>query len=324
MILAQHLALRAMVKRIAAVGECMLEFAPDGHGLWRLGFAGDTFNTIWTMRALMPQETAVDFVSAFGDDPFSKDQLGFFATNGIGIAASPRIAGGRPGLYAITLDKHERSFTYWRRDAVARQLADDGDKLRESLTARHLIYFSGITLAILEEDARTRLLAALKDAKTAGSLLAFDPNYRPRLWASAEMARSSIESAAAIADIVLPSFDDEKLLFGDREISETATRLRQLGVAEFVIKNGDGAALLHAEGDTQVISGVKVAHPVDTSGAGDAFNGAYLAARISGKGPSASVSFAHSVAASSTEIRGALMPIESLAEAAKSLADDKG
>lgn len=312
------------MKRIAAVGECMLEFAPDGNGLWRLGFAGDTFNTLWTIRALLPQGTVIDFVSAFGDDPFSKDQLGFFATHGIGIAASPRIAGGRPGLYAITLDKHERSFTYWRGDAVARRLADDGDRLRDSLAARHLVYFSGVTLAILEGGARATLLSALKKAKAAGSLLAFDPNYRPRLWASAEMARSSIEEAAAIADIVLPSFDDEKLLFGDGEISDTARRLQQLGVTEFVVKNGAGAALLHAAGDTQVIAGIKVAHPIDTSGAGDAFNGAYLAARLSGKNPSASVAFAHMVAASSTEVRGALVPVELLAQASNSLTDNEG
>ena len=82
---------------------------PAGAGPnWRMGFAGDTFNTLWALRALTGDAPA-DYVSAFGDDPFSHDQIAFFAENGIGIGASPLIPGARPGLYAITLTGAERS-----------------------------------------------------------------------------------------------------------------------------------------------------------------------------------------------------------------------
>src|SRR5262245_28677923 len=114
-----------MAKGIASVGECMIELSGADGSLWRLGFAGDTFNTLWALKALAGDERIVDYVSAFGDDPFSRDQMAFFADNGIGIASSPVIAGARPGLYAITLTGAERSFTYWRADAAARRLADD-------------------------------------------------------------------------------------------------------------------------------------------------------------------------------------------------------
>src|SRR5690606_34968657 len=109
-----------------------------------------------------------------------------------GTASSPRMPGARPGLYAISLKGAERSFTYWRGGAAARRLADDPATLTRSLAGRSLVYFSGITLAILPPAARKTLAASLRDARAAGSLIAFDPNYRPRLWSSPEETRETL------------------------------------------------------------------------------------------------------------------------------------
>ncbi|WP_292456762.1 PfkB family carbohydrate kinase, partial [Mesorhizobium sp.] len=166
-------------KGIASIGECMIELSGQTGDSWRMGFAGDTFNTLWALHALSPEHPAT-YVSAFGDDPFSRDQIAFFGQNGIGIGNSPVIAGARPGLYAITLTGAERAFTYWRSDAAARQLASDPAALAKSLQNQALVYFSGITVAILDEAARKTLLTAIGAARAAGSLVAFDPNYRPR------------------------------------------------------------------------------------------------------------------------------------------------
>lgn len=298
--------------RIAAIGECMVEFAPDGQDGWQMGFAGDTFNTLWTLRGLLPGDVSTDYVSAFGDDEFSRRQLAFFAQNGIGTANSPRFAGGRPGLYAITLDGAERSFTYWRSDSVACRLAEDRDALARSLQERALVYFSGITLAILTPAARRDLLAAVGAARAQGSLVAFDPNYRPRLWPDRATAVAAITEAERIADIVLPTFDDERSLFDDTDLPATVRRLAGLDVPECVIKNGGQPAVLCVGGKTFEIAAESGAKAVDTSGAGDAFNGAYLAARLQGSTPSDAVRFAHRVAALAIGVRGALTPFEVL------------
>ena len=117
---------------VASIGECMLELSGQTGPNWRMGFAGDTFNTLWALHALSGERPAT-YVSAFGDDPFSQGQISFFAENGIGIGASPVIPGARPGLYAITLTGAERAFTYWRSDAAARRLASDPLALAKSL-----------------------------------------------------------------------------------------------------------------------------------------------------------------------------------------------
>ncbi|TIN26755.1 sugar kinase [Mesorhizobium sp.] len=295
---------------VASIGECMLELSGQAGPNWRMGFAGDTFNTLWALHALSGDRPAT-YVSAFGDDPFSRDQIDFFAQNGIGIGASPIIPGARPGLYAITLTGAERSFTYWRGDAAARQLASDAAALAKSLENQALVYFSGITLAILDDAARKTLLAAVAKARADGSLVAFDPNYRPRLWRRREEAQTAILDAMAVSDIALPTFPDEQMLFGDAAPQATAERLGRL-VAEIVIKNGEEPALIAANGTPQPVPAVHVAAPVDTTGAGDSFNGAYLAARIAGDAPTAAVLRAHRVAAAVVEVRGALAPFETL------------
>ena len=295
---------------VASIGECMLELSGQTGPNWRMGFAGDTFNTLWALHALSGDRPAT-YVSAFGDDPFSQGQIAFFAENGIGIGASPVIPGARPGLYAITLTGAERAFTYWRSDAAARRLASDPAALTKSLEKQALVYFSGITLAILDAAARKTLLAAIAKAREAGSLVAFDPNYRPRLWHSREDAQVAILEALAVTDIALPTFPDEQMLFGDAAPQATAERLGKL-VGEVVVKNGEQPALISENGTLQTVSAVHVAAPVDTTGAGDSFNGGYLAARLAGHAPAEAVLRAHRVAAAVVQVRGALAPFETL------------
>jgi len=297
---------------IASIGECMLELSGQAGPNWRMGFAGDTFNTLWALHALSDRRAT--YVSAFGDDPFSHDQIGFFAQNGIGIGASPVIPGARPGLYAISLAGAERSFTYWRGDAAARQLASDPAALAKSLQNQSLVYFSGITLAILDEAARKVLLAAVAIARGAGSQIAFDPNYRPRLWRKREDAQAAILEALAVTDIALPTFPDEQMLFGDAAPEATAERLARI-VGEIVVKNGEEPALVVSNGVTERVPAVHVAAPVDTTGAGDSFNGGYLAARLAGHAPTDAAGHAHRVAAAVVQVRGALAPFEVLRKA---------
>lgn len=295
---------------IASIGECMLELSGQTGPNWRMGFAGDTFNTLWALHALSGERLAT-YVSAFGDDPFSQGQISFFAENGIGIGASPIIPGARPGLYAITLTGAERAFTYWRGDAAARRLASDPAALAKSLENQALVYFSGITLAILDAAARKTLLAAVAKARAAGSLVAFDPNYRPRLWQSREEAQAAILDALVVTDIALPTFPDEQMLFGDTAPQATAARFGKL-VGEVVVKNGEEPALIATGGTLQPVPAQHVATPVDTTGAGDSFNGGYLAARLAGHAPAEAVQRAHRVAAAVVQVRGALAPFETL------------
>jgi 2-dehydro-3-deoxygluconokinase len=294
----------------ASIGECMIELSGRDSDLWHMGFAGDTFNTAWYARAISPQESAVAYVTALGDDPFSARMRNFIGNAGIATDRIRTIPGRRPGLYAITLSGAERTFTYWRADSAARQLADEEDWLGEALNGAELLYFSGITLAILAASARARLIRLLVQRREDGCRIAFDPNFRPALWLDLGEARAAMETAYRTADVVLPTFDDEAKLFGDNSPEATLKRVAAFGVSEIVVKNGDNPSLLAANGEQAEIPAVKPKRVVDTTGAGDSFGGAYLAARLIGMDPARAARLGHHVAARVIGVKGALARID--------------
>jgi 2-dehydro-3-deoxygluconokinase len=298
--------------RFLSIGECMVELSQAKDGHLRKGFAGDTLNTAWYARACLNEDWAVDYFTALGDDAMSDEMAAFIAKAGIGTGHIRRIRGKTPGLYMINLKDGERTFSYWRDSSAARQLAADGDRLREAIEASDVIYFSGITLAILTHEDVETLLSELRRARAVGKLVVFDPNVRPRLWSSFDAMHTTISEGARTATIVMPSFDDEASHFGDDSISGTIHRYRALGARMVVVKNGaEGATIGTAEGETHVPA-VKVSKIVDTTSAGDSFNGAFLSEYLKAHDPIAAARFAAKVAAKVIGQHGALVAPEKL------------
>jgi 2-dehydro-3-deoxygluconokinase len=297
--------------RIVCIGEAMLELSRQGEN-WRLGYGGDTLNTaIHLARA----GHDVAYLTAIGCDPLSSGLKAEWAAEGIDTSLVLTHEARSTGLYAIsTDDMGERSFSYWRDSSAAREMfALPGIKAALAVAEQaDLIVYSLITLAILPPEGREQLFALCKRVRARGGKVAFDGNYRPRLWANAAEAREARDAGIACADIGLPMLEDELSL------SETPNRhaelvsasmpqtsnsskveawtLKQvqgddggadgvnahwttLGCPETIVKLGaNGARLL----DGTILPPPEILHPVDTSGAGDAFNGGYLAARMDG------------------------------------------
>lgn len=295
-------------KSFLAIGECMIEMAREASGAWKLGVAGDTLNTAWYFRrCTAPDDWSVDYFTRLGTDRQSGRITDFIAAAGIGTGHIVRDPSRQPGLYMIDLDAGERSFTYWRGQSAARLLADDEVLLRAAVEASDVVYFSGITLAILAPDRRDVLLSVVADARRAGRTTVFDPNVRPRLWESADETRRRILQAAAAAAIVLPSFDDERALFGDPTPEACARRYLAAGSGEVVVKNGGGDLCIAGAHEMQSLHVEDRIAPVDTTGAGDSFNGAYLARRLSGGDPLEAARHGHGVAREVVRHHGALV-----------------
>ena len=293
--------------RIVSVGECMLELSPAGGDLHSAAFAGDTFNTAWYLARLRP-DWRVDYLSAVGEDGLSRRMLAFMDGAGIGTGGVRTVPGATVGLYMIELRDGERSFTYWRSDSAARRLAEDAGHLARTLEGAALAYLSGITLAILPPEGRRTLLAALAEARRGGTRVAFDPNIRPRLWTDADTMTGTIMEAAAQADIVLPSFEDDAAAFGDGEAEATLARYLAAGASEVVVKDGPNHVVASIAGE-RFEAMPPQARAVDTTAAGDSFNAGYLAARLAGQAPGDCLAEAAALAARVIGGRGALVPV---------------
>ena len=295
-----------MAKRFVSVGECMIELAGGEERQYRMGLAGDTLNTVWYARARLGADWQTDYVTALGDDDYSAEMRSFLDANGIATGHIQTVPGRRPGLYLIRQKEGDRHFTYWRENSAARLLAEVPEVLEAAFAGAALIYFSGITLAILTPRARGRLLKQIVRARDAGAMVAFDPNARPALWRSPAVMGSTTTVAAGLSTIVLPTFGDEVPVFGDRSAGETRERYLSLGVPEVVVRDGANPALIGFGEQRQSVAPTP-GQVVDATGAGDSFNGAYLAARLEGASPAEAAAAAHRVAGVVIGHRGALV-----------------
>lgn len=293
------------------LGECMVEMAPTQDGLFRQGFAGDVFNTLWYAARLLDPVWRVRFHTALGEDDLSRDLGAFAAAAGIDCGAAPRLPGATPGLYMIHLHECERRFTYWRGQSAARRMMEDAALAARQIEAADVVYLSGITLAILPPADRAALVGLCAGARAAGKVVAFDPNIRPALWEDVATMRAAITAAAGTASLVLPSLDDEVAAFGDAGPAETLNRYLAAGAEIVVVKNGAGPVLTAtASGDeseeysTPALEG----RVVDTTAAGDAFNAAFLAAWLAGGDLAVAVRAGQGVAARTVQGHGALVP----------------
>lgn len=297
--------------RVVAIGEAMIEMAVVGPETYRRSFAGDTFNTAWHMAQLGGLHLDVGLLTKVGSDTVSDSFVKMLRDDGIDTTKVSRDPDRTMGLYMIELNKGERSFSYWRDASAARRLADDVAWLKQAVDGSGLIHLSGITLGILDAHARDQLFAVLAAARKAGARICFDPNVRLKIWHSLDEAREVMTNAFSIADIALPSFDDEANLWGDQSPDHTINRIGNLGVTEIVVKNGAGQVRINTDGGrdipTQAASDVR-----DTSGAGDAFNAGYLAARLSGMRPAESVGCGQALALEVIRHFGARIPKSSM------------
>ena len=194
--------------RVASIGECMIELSQAGNGLLRRGWGGDTLNTAVYLARL---GVAVDYVTALGDDPLSEEMVAAWRAEGVGTSCVMRVPGRLPGLYLITTDAAgQRRFDYWRDSAPARLLFDlpETGEIVAALSGYDLVYVSGISLSLYGEAGRERLLAALDGTRASGGRVAFDTNFRARLWPDRTLARAAYRAALQRADVVLASTED--------------------------------------------------------------------------------------------------------------------
>jgi 2-dehydro-3-deoxygluconokinase len=301
-----------------AFGECMIELQGEAFGAMRQSFGGDTLNmAVYLARCAGPRLT-VGYATAVGDDPLSAGLLTRWAAEGLELSAVRRLPGKLPGLYQIATDASgERHFSYWRGQSAARdyfETPEGATPLEQQAGDLAALVFSGISLAILPPAGRARLLALALRLKAGGTRVVFDNNYRPKLWADASEARAAHAKACALADIALLTLDDEQLLWGTAATEQLQDTLA-LPCPEIVVKRGAAATLVRQLGqELAEVPTRPVAQVVDTTAAGDAFAGAYLAARLAGQTAEAAAASGNALAALVVQHRGALIPLGAMPE----------
>jgi 2-dehydro-3-deoxygluconokinase len=287
----------------------MVELRAVGEDTFARSYAGDVYNTAVYLKRSFPG-AQVQFLTATGNDAMSDAMRRRWKEQGIDDALAFSVDGGSAGLYLIETDAFgERSFHYWRSNSAAKRwlalLEARGDA---ALRGADIVYFSGISLAILDPDERAAAIDLLRRLRTHVGRIAFDPNVRPRLWQSTHAAVHSLRAALSACDIALPSAEDLASLFQVDEPMPQAELLMEMGVSEAAVTVGADGCVIAAGGLRTQLPGLRVERVVDTSGAGDAFNGVYLAHRLQGSPPEEAAKAALLVASRVVTHAGAIVP----------------
>ncbi|MEV1329327.1 sugar kinase [Micromonospora costi] len=293
---------------VLALGEPLLEFSSvqdrplDAAEQFSVGFGGDTSNAI---VAASRSGASAGYLTRIGDDGFGTALLRLWEREGIDTTHVVREPGGRTGIYFISRDSRSSSFTYYRAGSPSSRLSPQDVPL-PAIEAAAALHVSGITQAI-STSACDAAFHAMRAARECSTLVSYDPNYRPALW-PLERARAVITRSVQLCDVALPNIEEGRLLSERTTPNDVLRWFVALGPRIVLLKMGEQGALLWHKDQISEIPPHPVV-PVDSTGAGDAFDGAFLARLVDGDSPVEAARYAAVAGALTTQGHGAVNPI---------------
>jgi 2-dehydro-3-deoxygluconokinase len=272
-------------KNIVCFGECMIELSRTilGGQSWAVQYAGDSYNVAVYLGRL---GCNVAYMTAIGQDDFSDQMLAEWKEEGVRTDLVLRHPDRIPGLYSIRVDdRGERSFYYWREKSAARAFFEcsGADAAMRKAETADVLYLSGITLSLFSAAEREQIYALARAVRAKGGEVVLDTNYRPKGWPDATAARQALDHFGRYATIVLPTLEDDQALYGDQDHDSCADRWLNAGVREVAVKLGAGGVFVASKSARELVAPNAPIAAQDTTGAGDSFNAAYLAARLNGQ-----------------------------------------
>lgn len=297
---------------LVCIGEPMLEFnqqpgtdaetAALGRRFYLEGFGGDTSNAaVAAARA----GCRVAYVTAIGDDPAGDRFAALWTAEGIDMSGV-RLSNTHPtAVYFVTHGPRGHEFLYYRAGSAASTL-QPSDIPKPLIENAKFVFASGVSQAI-SANAADAVFHAFALARAAGVKIAYDTNYRARLW-PVPRARAVMHQAVAMADVALPSLEDAQMLTGLDDPAAIVDFYLGLGPSLVVLKLGaKGARLGTPAGHVEIPP--FPCRAVDGTGAGDTFCGNFLARLIEGDAALDAARYAAVAAALKTEGFGAVAPM---------------
>lgn len=289
---------------ILAIGEPMIEFnqTTPGQPDYLQGFGGDTSNAI---VACARQGASCGYITRLGDDEFGRMFLDLWRTEGVDSSGVGIDGTAHTAVYFVTHGAAGHSFSYLRRDSAASRMQPAHLPVALIRGAR-ILHVSGISQAI-SQGARDTVQAAITLARSVGVKVSYDTNLRLKLW-SLDTARQVIGDTIALTDYLLPSLEDLQAASGLEAPDAILDWCFAHGASNVVLKLGREGCIAATRDSRTAIAGHQV-NAVDATGAGDCFDGAFLARLDAGCDLLAAARYANAAAALTTTGFGAVAPL---------------
>ena len=262
---------------LTVLGELLIDFTQAGESengmrLFEQNPGGAVAN-VATAAARLGHKTA--FIGKVGNDMHGRFLAQVLDETGIDCRGLVFSDEAFTTLAFVALDeKGERSFSFARKPGADTCLRPE-ELNRELLQSSRILHVGSLSLTA--EPARSATLTAIRQAKTAGSIISYDPNYRASLWENEDQAREQMRSLLSMVDIMKLSDNETALLTDCSCPRQAALALNGRGIPCVAVTLGAAGALVCVGGKTEIVPGFPVPAVRDTTGAGDAFWGGFLA-----------------------------------------------
>lgn len=296
---------------IVCIGESLIELSAGESLVYadvlNKYFGGDTMTTAVSASKLGAK---VGYITVIGNDYLKDFLMDACACEGLDTSQIRLSDDGSNGLYFVARCKNGfKEYVYYRKRTAATKLCEEYID-PEYIKSTKIVYSTGITQS-LSMMASEAVLKAFMIARANGVKVAYDVNYTSRIWEA--------EEAKEAADMVLPYIDilfcnmehDVKPLYGINSVELVIKNAWDKGVSTVVVREASGGVSLGYNGEILTKSMIETPDFVDSTGSGDAFNGAFLYGIVQGYTPFEALRLAIIVAYYQVQGIGAIKSIPS-------------
>jgi len=293
--------------KICSIGECMIEITNTYNNNFQQSFAGDTLNFC---SYLNKKNFNVDYLSSVGKSEINKDFFNLLKSKKISKKLIHIHPHNETGLYLIKNDKNgEKNFYYWRDNSAAKNYLNELNykKLEIILKKYHYIYFSGITLSIISKNKQKDFCNLIKKLKEYNVKIIFDLNIRIKRWPNKKHLNASINLFLPFIDILFSTGEDIKNWKNNDNLSFFNKLIKSNKINHAIFRKN--ASLNYAILNDQIYKITNKVHKmiVDSSGAGDGYNAAYISEFLSSFSVSKSLKAGHSLGSKIVMKKGAII-----------------
>ena len=294
---------------VCSIGEAMIEISNINNSLYNQSFAGDTLNFC---NYLDKKKLNAFFLSAIGKSEINQSLLDFVKSKKISTKYIKQINKFEVGLYLIkNKDNGEKQFFYWRDESAAKQYFNDIDfiNLYKELKNFDYIYFSGITLSIIHVSKLNNFIKLLKLLKSKKIKIVFDFNIRPTRWNKKNL-NNFFDSVLKFVDICFLSGEDMSYWKNKNDIKSYEQIVRKYKIKHSIFRKNAKFTYVFLNKNKYVFKNKLLKKVVDTSGAGDGFNAAYLSNFIVNNDPVLALKAGSSLGSKIVMKKGAIVDVK--------------
>lgn len=261
---------------VIALGELLIDFtmngqSEQGNNMFEACPGGAPCNVLALLNK-MGKKTA--FIGKVG-----KDQFGALLRDTIteaGIDASNLMVDENVNTtlaFVHTFPDGDREFSFYRNPGADMMLT--ADEVNPEVVKDTKVFHFG-TLSMTHEGAREATKKAVETAKANGCLVSFDPNLRPPLWSSLDLAKEQMEYGFGKCDILKISDNEIQFVSGKEDYDEGIAYLQETYNIPLILLT------MGKDGSRAYYKGMRVERPgfsvkaIETTGAGDTFCGSSL------------------------------------------------